>query len=61
MMVSEANVLGVLKQIESGDITLTPLCDLQERIKGGGLYRANNDWTIEVSNCRRVCEDWPKT
>lgn len=50
MMVSEANVLGVLKQIESGNITLMPECDPQERIKGDILYRASNGWTIEVSN-----------
>lgn len=50
MNISEDDVLGVLKQIETGDITLVPEYDPQERIKGDVLYRASNGWTIEVSN-----------
>lgn len=50
MNVSEDDVLGVLKQIEAGDITLAPDYDPQERIKGDILYRASNGWAIEVSN-----------
>ena len=50
MNVSEDDVLGVLKQIETGGVTLVPDYDPQERIKGDVLYRASNGWTIEVSN-----------
>ncbi|MEZ5986114.1 MAG: hypothetical protein R3B94_09200 [Hyphomonas sp.] len=50
MTVTEADVLGVLKQIEAGDVTLTPDRDPQEYIKSDILFRASNGWTIEVSN-----------
>lgn len=50
MNVSQADVLGVLKQIEAGKITLVPDLDPQERIKGDITFRASNGWTIEVSN-----------
>ena len=46
----EDDVLGVLKQIETGCVTLVPDHDPQEHIKGDILYRASNGWTIEASN-----------
>ncbi|WP_321489115.1 hypothetical protein [uncultured Hyphomonas sp.] len=50
MMPTEDEVMAVLRQIETGDVTLVLEQDPQEQIKGDILYRASNGWTIEVSN-----------
>lgn len=50
MVADEAAVLLILKQIETGELTVTPDQDPQEQIKGDILFRVSNGWTIEVSN-----------
>ncbi|MCA8892183.1 MAG: hypothetical protein KDA56_10280 [Hyphomonas sp.] len=50
MMPTEDEVMAVLRQIETGDVTLVPEQDPQEQIKSDILYRASNGWTVEVSN-----------
>ncbi|MEP3890424.1 MAG: hypothetical protein ABJN69_08140 [Hellea sp.] len=50
MTVTEQDVLDVLRQIETGEVTLTAQIDPQIQTKGDIPYKASNGWTIEVSN-----------
>lgn len=48
--ITEAEILTVLRQVELGEITLTPDHDPQVKIKGDIIFTASNGWKIEVSN-----------
>ena len=50
MEVSEEDVLAFLRQIETGEVILTPTLNPQVHIKGEILYEADNGWKIEISN-----------
>lgn len=50
MTVAQEDILKILRQIETGEITLAADKDPQEHIKGDILFSASNGWTIEVSN-----------
>lgn len=50
MNISEQDVLDVLKQIETGEVTLIAQLDPQIQSKGDIPFKASNGWTIEVSN-----------
>lgn len=48
--ITEAEVLSILRQIELGEVMLTPDVDPQIQFKGDVLFTASNGWKIEVSN-----------
>lgn len=48
--ITEREVLYFLRQIELGEVTLTPDIDPQVQYKGDVLFTASNGWKIEVSN-----------
>lgn len=50
MAIDQEDILKVLRQVEMGEITLTPNKDPLYQIKGDILFAASNGWTIEVSN-----------